>query len=347
MSPVSPAAEVDLGALPAFRVEHFPRVPGGSWLDRPDYADRIEDQVRAGTLNAKDAELCRQWAEDGYIIIRGMFRPEQLDAAWASYEAAIESGTFGNQKQRDPLSGAYTARILNPHLHIEAFKGVLNDPQAVRVVGMLLGADALPFQTIAGHLGSQQKAHSDSIHMTTYPEGFLAANWIAFEDIHPDSGPLEFYPGSHRLPYIYSRDCGIGLDEGRAGYDAYQAKYEPAVQQALRDSGLKPEYFTCRKGDVLFWHANLLHGGSLIRNGTLTRKALVCHYFAQGCVCYHDYTGSPTYLTKLPPPKTPLVSREEFDAEAYLRLNADVAAAGVDAYKHYVEYGHAEGRRLK
>ena len=49
------------------------------------------------------------------------------------------------------------------------------------------------------HKGSQQGAHSDSIHMTTYPIGYLSAAWIAFEDIHPDSGPQLFYPGSHRL----------------------------------------------------------------------------------------------------------------------------------------------------
>nr|WP_321984985.1 hypothetical protein [uncultured Lichenicoccus sp.] len=29
----------------------------------------------------------------------------------------------------------------------------------------------------------------------TYPLGYLAATWTAFEDIHPDSGPLVYYPG--------------------------------------------------------------------------------------------------------------------------------------------------------
>ena len=66
-----------------------------------------------------------------------------------------------------------------------------------------------PFQTITSHKGSQQQEHSDSIHMTTYPIGYLTAAWVAFEDIHPDSGPLVYYPKSHRLPYIFSRDVGI------------------------------------------------------------------------------------------------------------------------------------------
>ena len=46
-----------------------------------------------------------------------------------------------------------------------------------------------------------------------------------------------------------------------------------------------------KKGDVLLWHANLLHGAEVRRDLTLSRKALVCHYFAEGVDCYHDLSG--------------------------------------------------------
>ena len=36
-----------------------------------------------------------------------------------------------------------------------------------------------------------------------------------------------------------------------------------------------------------------------------------------------------------------------FDAKLYLEANPDVAAAGVDAVDHYVEFGRAEGRPLR
>ncbi len=42
--------------------------------------------------------------------------------------------------------------------------------------------------------------------------------------------------------------------------------------------------------------------------------------------------------------KTPATAPEDFDPEAYLKLNADVCAAGVDPVRHYIEYGHAEKR---
>jgi len=33
-----------------------------------------------------------------------------------------------------------------------------------------------------------------------------------------------------------------------------------------------------------FWRANLVHGGSPRNDPNLSRRALVCHYFAEGVV---------------------------------------------------------------
>ena len=30
--------------------------------------------------------------------------------------------------------------------------------------------------------------------------------WIALEDVDPDEGPLSYYPGSPRLPYVSAGD---------------------------------------------------------------------------------------------------------------------------------------------
>ena len=129
--------------------------------------------------------------------------------------------------------------------------------------------------------------------MSTFPDGYLAATWTAMEDIEPDAGPLTYYPGSHRMPWQFSNDCGIGLDEVRADYNAaYEAKYEPSVQRTIRDNELEPRTFLARKGDVLIWHHNLIHEGSPRSHPSRTRKSIVCHYFARGAFCYHDISGA-------------------------------------------------------
>ena len=338
-----PNPAVDIREIHVLRAENFPHSMQVPWLDQPDWRERVDALLRAGEISAEQAELCTHWAEQGYVIVPKMFSDTMLDRAWHRYEDLIKQETLIPVEDYGASSGnTLPGRVLNPHFQVPEFAAILQDKAATELVSLLLGTRSLPFQTIAGHKGSQQLAHSDSIHMTTYPQGYLVANWVAFEDIAPDSGPLEFYPGSHRLPYAYSRECGIGLDEGRVGYVAYHAKYETFVQRKIAEHALQPAYFHANKGDVLFWHANLLHGGSRIKKPLSSRHALVCHYFAEGCVCYHDYTGSPSHLMEYP-----LLERRHFSAEDYLRLNPDVAAAGVDAYTHYLEFGFSEKRRVR
>jgi ectoine hydroxylase-related dioxygenase (phytanoyl-CoA dioxygenase family) len=172
-------------------------------------------------------------------------------------------------------------------------------PKIMRISDLLFGRKTLPFQTIMGHKGSWQNPHSDTIHMTTYPMGYMLACWIAFEDIKPDSGPLEYYPLSHRLvPPLLSGELGIPPGAFKSDTSIYNARYEPTIRHYIDTLGMEPEHFMAKKGDVLFWHADLLHGGSPRKDLTLSRKAMVCHYFADGAFTYHDLSGNATRLHK-------------------------------------------------
>jgi hypothetical protein len=291
--PVVPAPSIDPKAIRLFRASAFPSLGDPTpWLDRPDAEGEIARRLAEGEIDAADAALCRKWSRDGYLILEGFYDTAHLDETWASYEAAIAPGVV--KPPHEPLYPGDTrpGRLLNPHFGTPAIDALLHEPRMGRIVSLLMGAASRPFQTIAGHKSSQQLPHSDSIHMTTYPLGYLAANWIAFEDIDARSGPLVYYPSSHRLPYLMSEQLGIDA----LAYDAgYARLYEPAVQRLIAEQGFQPSYFLAKKGDVLLWHANLLHGGSKVDDVTLTRKALVCHFFAQGAVCYHDLSGRPAH----------------------------------------------------
>lgn len=279
--------KLDFSRLPAFRAEHFPDSGPKPWLDSDHWPKLLE------SFPAGEAALCRQWAESGYVILPKVIPDALLDDAWLAYEQAVQRGSITLPADAAGDHDALPGRSLNPHKKVGRFCKVAKHPDLMVWLRRLLGHRARLLQTIASHKGSQQSAHSDSIHMTTYPLGYLAATWIAFEDIDPDSGPLEFYPGSHRLPYVFSRDLQIPEDGLKTeGYGPYKERYEPFVQKLVREHGLKPKLFEARKGDVLIWHANLLHGGSPRRNLQLTRKALVGHYFASRAFVYHDLAGT-------------------------------------------------------
>lgn len=287
-------AGVPVRDVASYRAESLPDAGPRPWLDRPNALDLIDEALARAEISPIEAGYCRKWVNDGYIVLERFFSEHQLDEAWTAYEAAVAARTIPLQPEQADPQDPYPGRFLNPHKKLPEFHTILRDAGMLRIVSIMLGAKARPFQTISCHKGSQQHAHSDSIHMTTYPIGYLAANWIALEDIDPACGPLVYYPGSHKLPYLFSKDVAIGPEEfATSFYTPYVERYEPAVAQVIARDRLEPHYFNAKKGDVLLWHANLLHGGSARKDWTLSRKALVCHYFAEGCICYHDLAAGP------------------------------------------------------
>jgi ectoine hydroxylase-related dioxygenase (phytanoyl-CoA dioxygenase family) len=94
---------------------------------------------------------------------------------------------------------------------------------------------------------------------------------------------------------VFSEDYATGNNAlliGEHNYDRYEEKIESIIQQ----HNLQPHYFHAKKGDVLIWHANLLHGGSPINNPLLTRKSMVAHYYAKDVLCYHEISQRPAVI---------------------------------------------------
>jgi ectoine hydroxylase len=185
-------------------------------------------------------------------------------------------------------------RITDAFHRSGAIGDVLCDPELARLLRFLMGREVRLFQTLNFLEGTEQPAHSDSFHMTTEPRGYLIGVWVALEDIDSDAGPVFYYPGSHRLPYVMTED--LGIDGGGLVTPDKEPAYQAAVARLLADSGLQAEEFTASKGDVLLWHANLLHGGRPVRRPGASRRSMVAHYFAADVLCYHEVSERPAIL---------------------------------------------------
>lgn len=131
--------------------------------------------------------------------------------------------------------------------------------------------------------------------MTTEPQGYLTAAWIALEPTDENNGPLFYYPGSHRLPYVLCPDYDSGNTKYALGDDT-NSNYEDRIEQMIKEKGLKKKNFYAETGDVLVWHANLLHGGNAIKEAGRTRKSMVSHYFCEDVICYHEMSQRPALL---------------------------------------------------
>ena len=156
-------------------------------------------------------------------------------------------------------------------------------PEITEQLARFWGREAFPFQTLNFPVGTSQHIHSDAVHFHSEPAGFMCGVWIALEDIANEAGPLVYYPGSHQLPYLQARDVGYVQQSGQT---PDQSIFHHIWQAELDSKGLKAKYFTPKLGQALIWTANLIHGGSPVKDLSLTRWSQVTHYFFEDCNWY-------------------------------------------------------------
>lgn len=258
------------------------------WLDRPDAAEALAAADASG-LPGEIAAKLPGWIDDGFIVLERFFDAARVNAINDELERLLAGGEIDFHYRGH--------RIVDAFKHSEQVRGALTDETLMRLLGFLLGRPVALFQSINFVEGSGQRAHSDSFHMTTEPMGYLIAIWVALEDVEPGSGPVFYYPGSHRLPYVMSEDLGAPGDSRLFLAEGKQERYEERIAEELEEAGLERVDFLASAGDVLVWHANLLHGGSPIERAGATRRSLVAHYFAEGVLCYHEVTERPALLS--------------------------------------------------
>jgi phytanoyl-CoA hydroxylase len=226
-----------------------------------------------------------QWERDGYVILRGVLEPSACDAlgevlgeAWryGHPDQRVVDSTTGRSRKLEAGDARRLTRAVDTHVHYPEARELLANPVVIGRLREIFGADPLCFQTLVFELGSEQGLHQDTSFVVVDDPMAMVGVWIALEDVQAGSGELRYVPGSHRLePYEFG--------PGRRHFDSsidppsLHEAYYPLITQRCADFGLTEQRFLARKGDVLIWSADLVHGGSPILDATLTRRSLVAH----------------------------------------------------------------------
>jgi phytanoyl-CoA hydroxylase len=252
-----------------------------------DTAAGLRELESFRSLPEEDRSSLLNFNNEGYSILRNFFTEQQVEEANSEIERLLRNGK---------VKFKYGNRIMFAFRQSEALRSMGQDARLTDMLSTLLQTPAVLFQSINFLKGSEQHTHSDSIHMTTYPLGKLAAVWIALEDIDETNGPLHYYPKSHLLPYYLNADYDNEGNSWLIGDKTY-TEYEKMIEEKIRESSLPKKIFTARKGDLLIWHANLFHGGEPHLDKTRTRKSMVFHYFGREAVCYHEITQRPAIMS--------------------------------------------------
>ncbi|MDZ4316516.1 MAG: phytanoyl-CoA dioxygenase family protein [Azonexus sp.] len=163
-------------------------------------------------------------------------------------------------------------------------RAIAANAAVIELLGKLYGRPAFPFQSLNFPVGTQQAAHSDMVHFSSQPEKFMCGVWLAMEDVTADSGPLFYYPGSHRWPVM--SNALIGRGKADQELNSAQEPFGEAWQAMCAANDASPDVFLARKGQALIWCANLLHGGSPQADRRRTRWSQVTHYYFEDCIYY-------------------------------------------------------------
>ena len=267
-------------AAPSFRSAY-----GGLWTDLSNAPDVIDGKLVLGRITAAEAALLHSWVHDGYVILRGAVPAPAIDALNAELERALSRGdprvhveAFYERGTRieplQPMHRSGRAKLLDVHAHFSGARDVAFAPAVAHAIELFFERPLLAFQSLAFERGVDQPPHRDSAYVrVASPTEFVAA-WVALEPVRPGSGELEFYAGSHALPEVLFEGEKWMPEEGIA---------PGAWGERLRREceGLRHETFLAEPGDVLLWAADLMHGGSPVRDAALTRRSLVVHYCPQ------------------------------------------------------------------
>jgi ectoine hydroxylase len=258
------------------------------WLDQPNALQQLETHPDFHQLSGVEQTAVNHFVEEGYLILESFFSENDVNTLNTEVENLLQTGKAGFNYTGRKIMGLTDVSTL-------ANETFFRNASLMRLMQFILGRPLIPFHSINFIEGSEQRPHSDSIHMTTEPKGYLIAAWIALEDCHSGNGPLVFYPKSHRLDYVTTQDYDSGNTFLTIGEESNK-RYEAKIAEIIAAKTYEKCFFHAKKGSVLLWHANLIHGGSPITQAGTTRKSMVCHYFGEGVICYHEMSQRPALM---------------------------------------------------
>lgn len=243
------------------------------WIESPFFKELIKKR----DLTAEQKAQAAFYHENGFIKLGNFIPHELVDQVQRETQLKAFDKNFKVKTQRDSTRIQDFWKYSEPTRQLASYQPILD------LLEMLYGREAIPFQTLNFCVGTQQRAHSDTIHFSSLPAKYMCGVWVALEDVTDENGPLFYYPGSHRLPeYDFSQ---IKDTAKATSYENYR-EYEDFIEEIMAFSDYKKEIFHAKKGDALLWSSNIIHGGMPVLKEGSTRWSQVTHYFFKDCYYY-------------------------------------------------------------
>lgn len=214
--------------------------------------------------------LQRSWASDGVVILPGLI-PDELMSAYEREWLAANADSPGGWDYATPYVDHPRLRhVVCSYELDQVLKDIIGEPMAVHL-------------NLTGWISTRRDWHRDQYLNEPYVGGYYAAVWIALADIHPDSGPFQYVPGSHHgrpISQLKIRAAlqDMGYDDGPMWPKHSEAILTSLFEREITETNAEVVTHLPKRGDVLIWHGKLLHRGSVPNDPTRERRALIAHY---------------------------------------------------------------------
>lgn len=231
-------------------------------------------------LKSKKKHIFKKYAidmhEKGYCILDLNLTDNFINNINQDIEKSLKTGEF----KTNPKIYHYNKypRIVEAWKYSKNVAKLANNIILKKFLNFLYDSKPLPFSTINFIGGSEQPFHSDYIHFGSLPHKYLVGAWVALEDTHKKNGPLTVVPGSHKLSLIDYQDLKRKRASNVKELEKNYRVYEEYIRNIIKYKKLKIKELYIKKGQVIIWAANLLHGGVKMKSYKFTRKSQVIHF---------------------------------------------------------------------
>lgn len=233
------------------------------------WRDSHPDRLRLLTAEQKE-----QFDRDGYVVLRGVFEPGEIDKverAIDPLEREHERRLRASEGENDISSAdaiTFTGHIVKQSSVLRVFAA---HPSIADICHDLIGDDVRLYwdQSVYKKSGKPQEFpwHQDNGYTFVEPQQYLTL-WIPLVDVEVENGCPWIAPGMHKLGTLEHWFTPIGLQCIDNAADAVPAE--------------------AQRGDVIVFSSLSPHRtGPNLREGTV-RKAYILQYAPEGAVAIKD-----------------------------------------------------------
>lgn len=214
------------------------------------------------------AEQKEQFEKDGYLIVKGLYSPQEVqqlnDMYWEIWKKLMAQGKIMQAPNR-PFDSLFP-RLRDYQLGHAGIQDFIFQEQAIALLEGLIAEEVLAVQTSYYFKAPGAKGlplHQDNYSLGASPDTTYAV-WVSLDASNRDNGGLQVVPGSHVFDIVQP--------------DVVPESVNVYGKQVPVPDGYASIELETEVGDAVFFNGNILHGSSDNQSEDKFRRAIVTHY---------------------------------------------------------------------